>query len=419
MVWSQVRVLLLELMYWAANLTKEMNDMTFDVMNNKSENITQERYNQTILYDWLTSIPAIQAIFSLMYATIFVLGINGNVLVCYVVFKNKHMHTVTNYFIANLALSDILLCIFAVPLTPLYPFIGRWVFGELLCYLLPYAQGVSIYISTLTLTSIAVDRYFVIIYPFKRRMKVNTCVVIIICVWLVAGLFTSPYCINMKWFQYGDNDYCEENWTDDKIKHAFAFSTTILQFAVPFAVMAFCYLKVSVRLGERAKAKPGAKSSQKEDADRERKKRTNRMLIAMVAIFGVSWLPLNVFNLIGDLHKPSMDWEYRNFSFLLTHVIAMSSTCYNPFLYAWLNENFRKEFKMVLPCYRRSRQGNRTVYNNLTNQNNGNATYNEVLVTTNSAKERSPGVPRVNYNVAEDEVQLSTAVTLNVINDVD
>lgn len=25
----------------------------------------------------------------------------------------------------------------------------------------------------------------------------------------------------------------------------------------------------------------------------------------------------------------------------------MSSTCYNPFLYAWLNDNFRKEFKCI------------------------------------------------------------------------
>ena len=29
----------------------------------------------------------------------------------------------------------------------------------------------------------------------------------------------------------------------------------------------------------------------------------------------------------------------------------MSSACYNPFLYAWLNESFRKEFKLVLPCF--------------------------------------------------------------------
>ena len=29
----------------------------------------------------------------------------------------------------------------------------------------------------------------------------------------------------------------------------------------------------------------------------------------------------------------------------------MSSTCYNVFLYAWLNDNFRKELKRVLPCF--------------------------------------------------------------------
>ena len=29
----------------------------------------------------------------------------------------------------------------------------------------------------------------------------------------------------------------------------------------------------------------------------------------------------------------------------------MSSTCYNVFLYAWLNEIFRKEFERILPCF--------------------------------------------------------------------
>ncbi|KAI5714483.1 hypothetical protein M8J77_000517 [Diaphorina citri] len=66
---------------------------------------------------------SIQILFSLIYATIFVLGVFGNVLVCYVVFHNKNMHTVTNFFITNLALSDILLCILAVPFTPTYTFL--------------------------------------------------------------------------------------------------------------------------------------------------------------------------------------------------------------------------------------------------------------------------------------------------------
>lgn len=41
---------------------------------------------------------------------------------------------------------------------------------------------------------------------------------------------------------------------------------------------------------------------------------------------------------------------FKSNSFL-AHTVAMSSTCYNVFLYAWLNDNFRKELKRVLPCF--------------------------------------------------------------------
>ena len=35
----------------------------------------------------------------------------------------------------------------------------------------------------------------------------------------------------------------------------------------------------------------------------------------------------------------------------LAHTAAMSSTCYNVFLYAWLNVIFRKEIERILPCF--------------------------------------------------------------------
>ena len=35
-------------------------------------------------------------------------------------------------------------------------------------------QGFSVYVSTLTLTIIAIDRYVVIVYPFRARMQVST-----------------------------------------------------------------------------------------------------------------------------------------------------------------------------------------------------------------------------------------------------
>lgn len=65
-----------------------------------------------------------QATFSFVYLLIFTLGVFGNALVVYVVWANKHMRTVTNIFIVNLAVSDVMLCGLAVPFTPLYTFTG-------------------------------------------------------------------------------------------------------------------------------------------------------------------------------------------------------------------------------------------------------------------------------------------------------
>jgi neuropeptide Y receptor len=110
---------------------------------------------------------------------IFLLGLFGNILVCYIVYSNKAMQTVTNLFITNLALSDILLCVLCVPFTPLYTFLGKWIFGSLTCHLVGYAQATSVYISTLTLTAIAIDRFFVILHPLRQRMKLHTCLLIL------------------------------------------------------------------------------------------------------------------------------------------------------------------------------------------------------------------------------------------------
>jgi hypothetical protein len=86
----------------------------------------------------------------------------------------------------------------------------------------------------------------------------------------------------------------------------------------------------------------------REEVEICRKKRTNRMLIAMVVIFAICWLPLNVVHMVAEFHRSALT-NYKVL-FLSTHVIAMSSTIYNPFLYSWLNDNFRKEFQQILPC---------------------------------------------------------------------
>lgn len=310
-------------------------ELITDMMDHDNRSHHHGNYSNYALGDDIISHPAVQAVFYLIYGTIFILGIFGNVLVCYVVGRNKAMQTVTNFFITNLALADILLCALAVPFTPLYTFLGEWIFGRVLCHLVAYAQGTSVYISTLTLTSIAIDRFFVIIYPFKPRMRLTTCLIIIAGIWAFALLATLPYGIFLHYYiTEGEEKYtCGEAWPSEVIRQVFSACTMVLQFFLPFLVILFCYIKVSIKLSDRVKAKPGTKSSKKEALERERKRRTNRMLIAMVFIFGVSWLPLNVFNLAADLSEDAAEWKYSNLTFFCAHAIAMSSTCYNPFLY--------------------------------------------------------------------------------------
>jgi hypothetical protein len=50
-----------------------------------------------------------------MYWTIFIIAILGNGMVCFIVCQSSRMQTVTNYFIANLALADMSMAFLCIP----------------------------------------------------------------------------------------------------------------------------------------------------------------------------------------------------------------------------------------------------------------------------------------------------------------
>lgn len=353
-----------------SNLTKELNRIIssgkVDLMKD------QEFFVNLFGYQWdkdeyISS--GMRVFFYWIYLIIFCIGISGNLLVIWVFITNKAMHSVTNLFIANLAISDILLCLFAVPFTPLYLLTFKeWVFGSALCHLVPYVQGVSVYISALTLMSIAIDRFFVIIYPFKPRMKMHICMLIILAIWISSAGLTLPYGYFVEIIESSHMNgvyYCDEIWPSESARRTFGISTSLLQFIIPVTIISYCYIRVCGKLSKTRGIIPGSsKSARKEELERERTSRTNRMLISMVIVFGVSWFPLNCYNLLLDFHIQAARWNYSRAFFLLSHSIAMSSTCYNPLLYAWLNENFRKEFKSVLPCWRSNQLNNLLTINN-------------------------------------------------------
>lgn len=79
-----------------------------------------------------------------------------------------------------------------------------------------------------------------------------------------------------------------------------------------------------------------------------RLQRTNLLLGSIAIIFCISWLPLNLYNLIADLNNFPTTSQPMMIGYAVCHMMGMSSACSNPVLYGCLNENFWKEFKDIL-----------------------------------------------------------------------
>ena len=75
-----------------------------------------------------------------MHSLVFFVGLIGNLLVCIAVYRNYSMRTVTNYFIVNLAVGDLLVIIICLPSTVLWDVTETWFLGLHLCKIVPYLQ---------------------------------------------------------------------------------------------------------------------------------------------------------------------------------------------------------------------------------------------------------------------------------------
>lgn len=370
--------------------------------------------NGTTVDDQVMHLPWLKGIFITIYGIIFLLGVSGNSLVVYVVLRNKAMQTITNIFITNLAVSDILMCMLAVPFTPLSYFMNSWKFGEVLCHIVPMSLGICVYVSTLTSTSIAVDRYFVIVYPFKPRMKVFVCLLMVVAIWIISISISLPLGIyqTVKPANDGDGSYhCSEDWPRPQARQFFTVTSLVLQYIVPCSIITYCYTKVSLALKKRSKLKIGSgyKSRERDEMEIKRKRRTNKMLIAMVTIFVICWCPLNIVLLVTEYREHLRHWVYYTLMFFASHAIAMSSTIYNPFLYAWMNENFRKEFKQVLPCL--FRNGTERNVNGSYTQYTHVDTQPSVIINKSPQKERNgndnPKETKAYFDSETEKVQLN------------
>ena len=141
------------------------------------------------------------------------------------------------------------------------------------------------------------------------------------------------------------------------------------QYLLPLTIITFAHLRIWFKLKNRLsdQRNPGAfpvevqndVMLQRQAAEQRRKRRTNVILLIIGVVFALSWLPLNICNIIADVNPQLLlRIDRHNLLIPTCNLLVLLSVCINPILYGWLNENFRREFLLVFSCFRRRHSNN-------------------------------------------------------------
>ncbi|KAK3090424.1 hypothetical protein FSP39_011756 [Pinctada imbricata] len=194
---------------------------------------------------------AIQTSFILLYTFVIIIAIGGNGIVCYLVYAYKRMRTIPNYFIVNLAISDIIMAIFCIPFTFIANLmLNYWPFGDLMCPIVSYLQIVSVFLSAHTLTAMSLDRYIVIVHPFRGRITTRNTMFVILAIWVLALIVPVPTLFKARVQYYSNTSgQCLEIWDGDITgRYVYSLSIMILHYFGPLLVLLFCYIAIGYNI---------------------------------------------------------------------------------------------------------------------------------------------------------------------------
>lgn len=283
----------------------------------------------------------------LITKTIFViivmlLSIIGNSLVLAVVRRNPRLRTITNAYVINLAIADILMALFCMPLTVISLITVQWSLGEFMCKF-QAILGVSMsFLSLQIMTLMAVNRYFRIVHPrkFPSIFTKRSTIVMICTIWIFGLCFGEIY----VWAGGGEIAYITKAGTC--FPRFIPLAVAIIGYVVPSGLMVLCYFLVyravrkhsmtvtcSLQRGNLHSAGPSCEEL-----------RTTKILFVVMLGFILCWVPTQVIGiLLGKLMK-TLPPEYPTICFTLIYL----SSAINPIIYGVMNHKFRKEFKNLL-----------------------------------------------------------------------
>uniref|UniRef100_A0A182F984 G-protein coupled receptors family 1 profile domain-containing protein n=2 Tax=albimanus section TaxID=44544 RepID=A0A182F984_ANOAL len=119
---------------------------------------------------------------------------------------------------------------------------------------------------------------------------------------------------------------------------AFHIAFFLSSYVVPLILISVLYMWMLSRLW---RSSVGGRSAE----SKKGKKRVTRLVVIVVAAFASLWCPIQVILLLKSIDAFETVSPFHLSLQIISHVLAYTSSCINPLLYAFLSENFRKAFR--------------------------------------------------------------------------
>lgn len=214
---------------------------------------------------------------TIVYCILFITGVVGNICTCIVIARNRYMHTATNYYLFNLAISDLLVLVLNLP-QETYTFWSAypWIFGEVFCFIRSMAAETCTCASILTITAFTIERYVAICHPMKAQTASNLsrAVKVIIVIWIVSTVSAIPLSIQFG-VGYVINPYTNNSIPESakctiipsrRIPHTFEMSA-FLFFCFPMSAITVMYSLIACAIRRSTLNRCGSDSSSHSESD--------------------------------------------------------------------------------------------------------------------------------------------------------
>ncbi|NWI83431.1 XCR1 protein, partial [Dryoscopus gambensis] len=268
---------------------------------------------------------------AVLYILVFLLSLLGNTLVLWILFKYENLTSLTNIFIMNLCISDLVFSCM-LPFWVVDQSFG-WIFGEFLCKASNAVFSTGYYSGVFFLTLMTILRYLFVVNPLSTLRSQTQCrgVLVSLAVWTVSILIVVPEVIhttvqeNLEEGMYCD--YADGNW-----KKVDIYVRNVL-FLLSFGVIVFCYFKILIIL-LRARSR--------------RKHKTVKLILIIVVAFFLCWAPYNILSFLTTFPPPTCQYaEDSDVAFHISRKIAFCHCCLNPVLYVFVGVKFKRHLAQL------------------------------------------------------------------------